>query len=232
MKSEAKINQRFSLFHKVDESKLRLWHAPYVAMFRGCVRVVDLGCGPGVFLDLIHEAGLSGVGLDIDPDMVDQAKARGHEAYVATDKNMVSYAKGVDGIHISHVIEHLWGDEMISLLTASAETLADGGVLVVRTPNWTNPNVSGGGFWDDYTHKRPYSLSQLALIFADLGLTVTSSGFEPFGWGDAYLIGRKFASIPSTLPDDRPQWCPTLLVKEKNDFSSQIRRRLRHWLQV
>lgn len=229
MNSTPVNKQKFTLFHAIDDEFLRDWHSAYMPAFEKARRVIDLGCGPGVFLDLLRERGVPGIGLDIDPAVVAQAKARGHEAYVATDRDLAKFAVGADGIHISHVIEHLWGDEMLNLLKASVDSLNPGGALVVRTPNWGNPKVSGGGFWDDYTHKRPYSLRQLTQLFIDLGLVVSASGYEPFGWGDTYLIGRKQKDTATPSPD-QPVWSPRFLQKPYVRRRERLRLWLKKWL--
>jgi SAM-dependent methyltransferase len=227
---ESTNKQKFTLFHAADDAFLRDWHSAYLPAFKRANKVIDVGCGPGVFLDLLKEAGVKGVGLDVDPGVVNQAINRGHEALVASDKDMMRIAVGSDGIHISHVIEHLWGDEMLNLLKVCAQSLSPGGVLVIRTPNWSNPNVCGGGFWDDYTHKRPYSLKQLTQIFTDLGLIVTAKGFEPFGWGDTYIIGRKSAGVSPEIIHDDPVWSPRFLQKPYIRRRDRIRLRLKRWL--
>ena len=45
--------------------------------------ILDLGCGDGVLTALIHAAGAKVIGIDASPEMVDAARARGIEAYVA-----------------------------------------------------------------------------------------------------------------------------------------------------
>ncbi|MEO7799478.1 MAG: class I SAM-dependent methyltransferase [Opitutaceae bacterium] len=222
--------QKFTLFHTVDDGFLRDWHLPYAQVFKQCKKVVDLGCGPGVFLDLLRENGIYGIGLDIDSTVVSQAKERGHEAAVATDKEIAKFSPGADGIHISHVIEYLWGDDLLSLLKTCASSLNPGGALIVRTPNWGNPNVSGGGFWDDYTHKRPYSLIQLTRLFEDLGLVITAQGFEPFGWGDTYVIGRKPRLDGQEIPADQLIWSPRFLQKPYIRRRDRPRLWLKRWL--
>jgi SAM-dependent methyltransferase len=230
MEEKPANKQKFTVFHEANDGFLRDWHSAYMPAFKNAEKVVDVGCGPGVFLDLLRENGAKGIGLDIDPDVVAQAVARGHEAYVATDKDLAKYANGSDGIHISHVIEHLWGDEMLNLLKASADSLRLGGVLVVRTPNWSNPHVCGGGFWDDYTHKRPYSLRQLIRIFMDLGLTVTAKGFEPFGWGDTYIVGRKANVSENESKRDEPVWAPRMFEKPYVRRRDRPRLWIKRWL--
>ncbi len=190
--SPSRGEQRYSLFHSdAAEPGLKAWHTPYADAFRGCADVLDLGCGPGYFLDLLRERGIRGVGIDLDPAMVRAAQARGHDARAGDHRTVATFAEAFDGIHLSHVIEHLWGDDAVGLLEASAAALRPGGLMIVRTPNWGNATVRHGGFWLDHTHKRPYPLELLAKIAGDLGLTVARAGYEQGGWEDTFLLLRK-----------------------------------------
>jgi SAM-dependent methyltransferase len=184
-----------------------------------------------VFLDLLRDAGVRGIGLDIDPQVVQQALAKNHEAHVATDLEIAAHAKGADGIHISHVIEHLWGEQMLALLENSSRCLAEGGLLVVRTPNWRNKSVSGGGFWDDYTHKRPYNLEQLERILEDLGMRVTAKGTEPYGWEDLYIISRKEPLPNADTGGDLPIW-PKLPDQPQPSLVERIWKRCGRWARL
>jgi SAM-dependent methyltransferase len=45
--------------------------------------ILDLGCGDGALTALIEQAGAKAIGLDASPEMVEAARARGIDAYVA-----------------------------------------------------------------------------------------------------------------------------------------------------
>jgi SAM-dependent methyltransferase len=224
------MEQEFSIFHCIEPSKMREWHFPYATLFRECNRVIDLGCGTGTFLSLLREFGVRGDGLEIDAKLVAQLNLAGHSAYHATHKDIREYAVGCDGIHVSHLIEHLMGEEMKTLLEDCRDCLLPGGLLVIRTPNWSNKNVSGGGFWDDYTHIRPYSLHQLEKMLTDMGMIVTASGYEPFGWEDSYLVARKKPVSLSTKQHDQPVWSSRRVALNKPSLGIRVKRRLRRWL--
>ena len=224
------MKQKFSVFHDLDKDTLREWHIPYAALFNRASKVVDLGCGTGIFMNLLGEAGVQCIGLDIDASLIEQLKASGHSVFHAKHSDLYTYAQGCDGIHISHVIEHLWGDEMKTLLGDCVTSLGPNGLLVIRTPNWSNKHVYGGGFWDDYTHKRPYSLRQLERMLVDMGMKITASGHEPFGWEDTFIIARKEPIVLSDPQQDHPIWPPSRLQHEDFSLKSKIRRKLKSLL--
>ena len=201
--------QRFSLFQGDPgrENDLKKWHSPYVEFMRDSKVVLDVGCGPGYFLDLMREAGAKTVGIDLDPSMVAQARERGHEAHVGDQRLIERWTGAFDGIHLSHIIEHMWGEEALAMLEAATAALQPGGLLVVRTPNWGNETVRHGGFWMDHTHKRPYPLDLLKKFFDDLDLETITSGQEPMGWEDTYIVGRKARAATSA------RGLPTVVVE-------------------
>ena len=187
-----RAQQKYSLYHTDGrEVSLKLWMAPYADAFCGCENVLDIGCGPGMFLELLMERGISGLGFDCDPEMVAICQNKGLKAKVVDGANLSGYFQEFGGIHLGHVIEHMDGESMVKILEACVTALRSGGLLLIRTPNWQNETVRNGGFWLDYTHVRPYPLPLLEKIYKDLGLEVIKKGFEMAGWNDLYILGKK-----------------------------------------
>ena len=186
------VEQKYSLYHTGGQDQsLKLWMAPYADAFRGCENVLDIGCGPGLFLELLMERGISGLGFDYDPEMVSICQNKGLKAKVADGANLSGYYQAFGGIHLGHVIEHMDGETMVKMIEACVTALRFNGLLLIRTPNWQNETVRNGGFWLDYTHVRPYPLPLLEKIYKDLGLEVLKKGFETAGWNDLYILGKK-----------------------------------------
>lgn len=183
--------QKFSIFHETSEIQMRAWHKPYAELLRGCKRVLDVGCGPGYFSDELKALNVKSLGVDLDPDMVSMSVKRGHDAVIGNQDLLSNFSCEFDGIHISHVVEHLWGDELETLLTNSFNALVVGGMIVIRTPNWENRFVRERLFWMDHTHKRPYPRELLIRMLEDLGMKHTTSGSEPFGMNDIFVVAGK-----------------------------------------
>lgn len=214
--------QRFSLYHtEGNEESHKRWMAPYADIFKGRRHVLDLGCGPGVFLDLLRERGIQGTGLDFDPDMVAVCTEKGLHTEIGDVRTLSQDGQAFDGIHLGHIIEHMDGPSMIGLLEACLAVLEPDGLLLVRTPNWNNETVRNGGFWLDHTHVRPYPLELLDRVFQDLGLDVIAKGYEPEGWEDTYIVGRKryVAEVRKLdTPSSRSNARPSTVVWEGAQF--------------
>jgi len=187
-------HQRFSIFHGTadDEAGRRAWHHAYADVFRGSASVLDVGCGIGVFLDLLRERGVArALGIDRDPEMVEETRARGHEARVGDARTALrALGEEFDGIHVSFVIETMDGEEGLAFLADCVRVLRPGGTLVVRTLNPRNAAVRDGAFWYEPWAKRPWPLETLHVAFGDLGLRVVGAGNEPDGWQHVYVVGR------------------------------------------
>ena len=187
-------HQRFSVFHRAadDEAGRRAWHHAYAEVFAGFGSVLDVGCGTGVFLDMLRERGVARVlGVDRDPEMVEEARARGHEARVADARtDLPALGERFAGVHFSFAIETMDGEEGIAALRACAALLEPDGLLVVRTLNPRNTAVRDGAFWYEPWAKRPWPLESLHVVLTDLGLRIVGAGNEPDGWQHVYILGR------------------------------------------
>ena len=191
--ASASGNQRFSLYHSAGSSEaFRRWLDPYASLFVNRKQVLDVGCGPGHFLELLKEKGVEGFGIDNDIEMVDACTQAGLRAVLHdSSKGLKKLDKRFDGIHAGHVIEHMNGSDAIIFLQECCEVLEPDGIIVIRTPNWENQTVRHKGFWLDITHVRPYPLPLLERVLVDLGFEITAKGTEQFGWEDIYIVGKK-----------------------------------------
>jgi len=163
---------------------------PYVNYFRNCNNVLDIGCGEGLMLELLHEAGVRAVGIDIDADKVTAVCSKGLEAINIQPNEYLRDKKGeFDGIFLRHLIEHFDGPEGVHLLYLCRKALRPNGVIVVVTPNYKSSDVAMQQFWLDVTHRRPYPLPLLLHIFATLGIAVVRCEVREMGL-DLVVVGQ------------------------------------------
>src|SRR5882724_3733455 len=58
------------------EAALGQWRRP--------LQVLDVGCGPGLFLDVAQARGWQTTGIEIDPTLAEAVRVRGHEVWAGT----------------------------------------------------------------------------------------------------------------------------------------------------
>jgi SAM-dependent methyltransferase len=165
-----------------DEPVIRRQSEAFVDLFEGRRRVLDLGCGRGIFLQLLKDRGIGGYGVDIDRRMVTQARERGFEAHevdALTHLQQVE-AGSVDGLYARHLAEHILPGELVDILRACRRALAPGAPLVFLTPNPKTLTVGAHTFWLDPQHLRPIPPDLFKFYLEVEGFVdVTLRTFEP-----------------------------------------------------
>jgi SAM-dependent methyltransferase len=168
---------RFSL----PEARLQLQQRRLAQYFSGRHAVLDIGCGRGVFLDLLRERGIGGEGVDLMPDAVARCRAKGHPAELGEAVEFLGDKfERYDGILCSHVIEHLEFEPATLLLARCFRALTAGGRLVIVTPNPRDLSIIGEVFWLDPTHRRPYPAVLIESMLASTGFVAIESS-APLG---------------------------------------------------
>jgi glycosyltransferase involved in cell wall biosynthesis len=194
-------HQRFSVVHRsaADDAERRSAHHAFAEVFRGLESALDVGCGSGLFLDMLRERGVQRLlGVDRDPELVEEACARGHQARVLDARRALpSLHERFAGIHLGFVLETMDGETGIAALRDLVALLAPDGLLVVRTLNPRNAQVRDGGFWLEPWNVRPWPLETVHQVLRDLGLRIVGAGNEPEGWQHTYLLGRAPAAPPA-----------------------------------
>jgi SAM-dependent methyltransferase len=155
------------------EKSVRERQREYVELMRGQSRVVDLGCGRGELIAMLRDEGVSAYGVEIDPDFIALLEEKGIEV-VAVDAvaHLEELEQGaVDGIVGSHVIEHLAPAAASRLVALAGEKLADGGILVLETPNPESVVAGSINFHRDLTHVRPIHPETLAFLCESAGFS-------------------------------------------------------------
>ena len=137
--------------------------AVYLPVVRACqagtanAPVLDIGCGRGEWLEVLTDAGLVTRGVDRNPVMVAECRARGLDVVqgdgIGYLRQLPSGSLGV--LSAIHVIEHIGFNDLIALLDEARRVLRPGGMLVLETPNPENLIVGACSFYYDPTHRQP-----------------------------------------------------------------------------
>jgi 2-polyprenyl-3-methyl-5-hydroxy-6-metoxy-1,4-benzoquinol methylase len=107
-------------------------------------RLLDFGCGNGLFLDLAHERGFECYGVDLAADAIEAARSKpsGQHAYHgAPDEIPEIAAGGFDVITLWSVLAHL--PKPVEELSMLRRLLAPDGVLLLLTVNADSSRSSG-----------------------------------------------------------------------------------------
>lgn len=120
-------------------------------------RVLDIGCGRGEWLELLREQNISGIGVDMNVDMVEKCQIRGLDAWCG---DAVAYLRALPQSSVSvitgfHIIEHLPFPAMIAMIDAAFNALTENGIVIFETPNPENLSVGACSFYYDPTHLNP-----------------------------------------------------------------------------
>jgi 2-polyprenyl-6-hydroxyphenyl methylase / 3-demethylubiquinone-9 3-methyltransferase len=99
---------------------------------------LDVGCGAGLLCEPLARLGAQVTGLDAAPESIGVAQAHAAEAGVAIDYRCADVAR-IDGefdlVTSMEVIEHV--SDPLDFLSALRDRMAEGGLLVMSTPNRT-----------------------------------------------------------------------------------------------
>jgi SAM-dependent methyltransferase len=215
MRKDKSANFNATLFGGNPKVTTR-YQKKYVSYFKKGGLVLDVGCGEGVFLQLLQDSGVNGVGIDSSDEMIQICIQNGLRAEKGDIIRFLdSKHEEFDGIFCSHVIEHFSAEKVIALITSAYKALKTDGILIVITPNFRDLEVISELFWLDITHVRPYPLPLLRELFKFQGFEIVSCGDDKdcgvrlgkrnamryfinkirfgafYGRGDSFIIGRK-----------------------------------------
>lgn len=133
--------------------------------------VLDIGSGRGEFLQVLKEANLSAIGLDINYDMVKRSRAKGLKTKQGNAVEFLSKsdAQKYGAITGFHIVEHLPFNVLLELLRSSYNTLVPGGLVLFETPNPENVTVGSCTFYMDPSHLSPIPPALLAFALETVG---------------------------------------------------------------
>ena len=162
---------------------------------------LDLGCGRGEFLGILAGAGITPVGVDVNPTAFAGLRTAGFEvveqdllAYLQAERRMFSGASALQ------VVEHLTAGEIEQMLALVAQRLLPGALLIVETPNPLCP-FALGQFNTDPTHVAPLPPERLRFAIEAAGFEATRTLFQarapgaPFAGPDPRAYYMDYAII-------------------------------------
>jgi 2-polyprenyl-3-methyl-5-hydroxy-6-metoxy-1,4-benzoquinol methylase len=162
------------------------------------IRVLDVGCGAGLFLSYLKDRGVSARGLEVFPRAVRFCRERGLDVGDTSlaDEPNAAY----DVIVMFDVLEHL--DDPIGLVSTVRQKLKPGGYVVGYTPNIHSVGYELMGSKQNtllpFEHIGFFSDKSFAYLAQKSGLTVTSVDVFGFDVMDYLLMKEYEDNIPYT----------------------------------
>lgn len=144
-------------FGQRDHGLLYEMQEMFGAHFAGCESVLDIGCGTGVFLEVLARMDIPARGVERNPMSARYAASLGHDVMVDDALAFLGAATARwDGVYCSHFIEHLPFELADRLVSDVARALRPGGVAVFVFPDPESIRSQLLGFWRDPEHVRFY----------------------------------------------------------------------------
>jgi ubiquinone/menaquinone biosynthesis C-methylase UbiE len=158
-------------------------------------RVADLGCGSGVFTELLRREDYSSVGLDISPKLValGRSKYPGLELLQGDAENLPFESESLDGVLLSGLVHHF--PDPRRLAAEVRRVLKRGGRFVAFDPNRLNPFMwlyrdRASPYYSPVgvtENERPILARQVAQVFRNEGFRVQTD----------YLTGLAYRYVAS-----------------------------------
>jgi SAM-dependent methyltransferase len=156
-------------------------------------RILDAGCGTGHYCGRLAADGFDAVGIDLDPKMIEVARARYPRAtFLQLDMREIARLPGsLEGAFcIGNTVSHLSRDELGAFLRDLAQRLAPDASWIVQPMNWDYILERGGYAFqprrvgEAVTFERAYTdLSEERVRFSTRLLVQGAPVFE----GDVWL---------------------------------------------
>ena len=156
------------------------------------VKVLDIGCGGGLFLSLLKEQGAEVIGIELSDSRAQYAKSKHgliiDKHPIESDHWQSGYTTHFDAVTLWDVIEHV--NFPLQTLQSTAKVLKQGGLLLIDTPcrdsfyhrfGELTYRLSGGRFpaflnamysSHLFGHKQIFSTSEMKQLFESVGLEI------------------------------------------------------------
>jgi SAM-dependent methyltransferase len=111
-------------------------------------RILDIGAGKGSFIQFLGRNDI--YALDGNMVAVENFKKLTRNVVQAILPDIPFIDNSFDGVHVSHILEHLYPEDFFNTLKEINRVLKAGGMLVISSP------LLWDGFHKDISHIKPY----------------------------------------------------------------------------
>lgn len=185
--------------------------------FTAGMRVLELGCGNGLFLRFLESLGVAEFeAVDGDVRVLDEVPEHlkgkvtisDFSAYFSTNKAKA----GFDRVVLFDVLEHFTADGAAELLRSIAAVLSPGGKIVVRVPNMSSP-LALGMQYNDVTHLSAFTPGSLSQVGRSAGFAKVEFFPQAYSSLGKEIRERIFTRIVSWFLSAPPMiWSPAVIA--------------------
>ena len=162
--------------YRGSAADVRSQQETYLSHFKGDRPVIDLGCGRGEFLEMLHEKGIPARGVDGNSQMIEICRDKGLMCEKGDILEILDAVKdgSLGGIFSSQVIEHLSPPYLKQLVGAAFRKLGASAPLILETINPTSVFALVRIYFLDLTHQRPVHPQALQFLMESFGFEEVS----------------------------------------------------------
>ena len=158
--------------------------------YKGCMSILDAGCGRGEFLLAANSKGKVTIGIDLDANALQRCR-NSKLPLIICDLSYLPFKPGsLDAVFFSHVIEHLLNPEVV--LSEFFRVIRTDGRLVIITPT-EEPD-----FWKEPSHIKAYTKEELRVVLQKAGFRVLKVCYDKMfmlKMGDSELLKKLLNKI-------------------------------------
>jgi ubiquinone/menaquinone biosynthesis C-methylase UbiE len=189
-----------------------------LAKWQPGAKIADLGCGSGVFTNLLHRRGFAAVGLDLSPKLIALGQVKYPQvSFLEGDVEHLPFpAASLDGVLLSGLLHHL--PDPARCVAEVFRVLKPGGSFAAFDPNRMNPFMylyrdRSSPFYSAVgvtENERPVLAHRIAAVFKDAGFDVGTDYICDLNY--RYLASAKLRwLLPAYNAIDRVVFAPALM---------------------
>lgn len=163
----------FENFFRGNKETVKKFQSIYLEYLNKDMKVLDLGCGRGEFIEILNFEGIDVIGVDSNKDMAEYCKSKNLNVIHSDIFDFLGQTQEkFDCIFISQVVEHLPASKLIQLIGDCYKVLNDEGIIIIETPNPETILVSAYTFYLDTTHIKPIPSIYLKYLLNEANFNV------------------------------------------------------------
>tara|TARA_B110001450_G_C17667372_1_gene500225 strand:+ start:7722 stop:8393 length:672 start_codon:yes stop_codon:yes gene_type:complete len=162
-------------------------------------KFLELGCGRGDFLNEFTDLGLDTYAIDNNEHYKENLKTKNFFNIDMTKSKLPFEDNSFDVVYSKSFIEHFYYPE--NIFKEVLRILKPGGKFINLTPDW---EIIYKGFYEDYTHRTPFtkvSLSDIYLINGFINPSVEKFKQLPILWKGNFITSFLSEATRLIVPD-------------------------------